>query len=64
MTPSQIADIRQMRGFNVSWHVIARRLQTAVAECRAAIGMQMYDKPTELDAIPWDQPTIGKTSDK
>ena len=54
MTPEQIAEIRQMRGFNVSWHIIARRLGSTVQECRAAINMPVYDKPTERQAKPWD----------
>ena len=54
MTDQQIADIRQMRGFNVSWHIIARRLGSTVKECRAAINMPTYDKPTERAALPWD----------
>lgn len=55
MTPAQIADIRMMRGHNISWHVIARRLGKSLKECRAAIGMPEYDKPTERQAMPWDQ---------
>ena len=55
MTPEQIAEIRQMRGCNVSWHIIARRLGSTVKECRAAINMPAYDKPTERAVMPWDK---------
>ena len=55
MTPEQIADIRQMRGFNVSWHIIARRLGKTLKECREAIQMPVYDKPAERQAMPWEQ---------
>lgn len=54
MTPEQIADIRLMRGHNVSWHIIARRLGKTLKECRAAINMPEYDKPTERQGMPWD----------
>ena len=54
MTPEQIDSIRQMRGFNVSWHIIARRLGSTVQECRAALNMPVYDKPTERRVMPWD----------
>ena len=54
MTPEQIADIRQMRGFNVSWHVIARRLGKSLKECRAAINLPEYDKPADRQTMPWD----------
>ncbi len=39
MTADDIAQIRMMRGFNVSWHIIARRLGKTLQECRQAIGM-------------------------
>ena len=64
MTPEQIADIRQMRGFNVSWHIIARRLGKTVKECRAAIGMPEYDKPTERQSMPWDKSQQALPFDK
>ncbi len=55
MTPEQIAEIRQMRGFNVSWHIIARRLGSTVQECREAINMPVYDRPAARPALPWDK---------
>ena len=63
MTPPEIDSIRQMRGFNVSWHIIARRLGKTVQECRTAINMPVYDKPTERQAMPWDvvQKTLFNT---
>ncbi len=54
MTAGQIAQIRMMRGHAIPWHVIARRLKCSVDECRAAIGMPEYDRPTERPALPWD----------
>ena len=58
MTPSQIADIRQMRGFGIAWTVISRHQGYSVAECRAAINMPEYAAPTEEMALPWDAPEI------
>ena len=54
MNADDIAAIRHMRGHNIPWHVIARRLGCTVAECRQAIGMPEYDKPAERRVMPWD----------
>ena len=54
MTPEEVDSIRQMRGFNISWHIIARRLGKSLKECRAAINLPEYDKPTERRRLPWD----------
>ncbi len=55
MTAEQIADIRLMRGHAIPWSVIAGRLGSTVQDCRQAIGMPHYDKPTERQAMPWDK---------
>ncbi|MEJ7590357.1 MAG: hypothetical protein WKF77_02325 [Planctomycetaceae bacterium] len=54
MTSEQIEFIRTARGANVSWHIIARRLGSTLQECRAAIGMPVYDKPAQRQPMPWD----------
>lgn len=63
MTAEQIATIRNMRACSVPWHVIARRLNRSVPECRAAIGMPTYDRPERL-VLPWAQPDMSETSNK
>jgi len=51
LTPEQIADIRMMRGHNISWHIIARRLGKTLQECRTAV----YSTPIERQALPLEE---------
>ena len=60
MTPEQIAQIRTLWGFNVSWHVIARRLGKTLQECRTAV----YDNPAERQALPLEQSQQSLPFDK
>ena len=64
LTPEEIQKIRQMLAFNVSWHIIARRLGSTVKECRAAINMPVFDKPTERQSMPWDKSQQALPFDK
>lgn len=55
LSPEQIKNIRNLRACNVPWPAIAREIKASVQECRAAIGMPQYDKPTERTALPWNK---------
>ena len=54
MTADEIATIRNMRGCGVPWKAVAKEVNHTILECRAAIGMPEYDKPTERRVMPWD----------
>ena len=72
MTPAQIETIRNLRGSNVPWPVVAKELKATILECRTAIGLPTYGTP-ERRSMPWDviqreftfdQPTMEKVSDR
>lgn len=53
MTPEQVSAIRNLRGCNVPWPVIAKTLKATILECRTAINLPTYGTP-EQQAMPWD----------
>ena len=72
MTPAQIEAIRNLRGSNVPWPVVAKELKATILECRTAIGLPTYGTP-ERRSMPWDviqrglfddQPDMERTSDR
>lgn len=70
-TPAQIATIRNLRACNVPWPIISREVEAPVSECRAAIGLPVY-QPAGPTVKPWDiqrglfddQPDMNDVSDK
>lgn len=50
----EIVDIRTMRGFNIPWPIVAKKLKATILECRTAIGLPTYSTPVR-QAMPWDQ---------
>jgi hypothetical protein len=71
MSPEDIATIRNLRGSNVPWPVVAKTLKATVQECREAIGMPEYSEAASEPA-PWikrqrdlfNQPQRGEVSQR
>ena len=53
MTADQVAQIRNMRGCNVPWPIVAKTLKASILECRTAIGLPTYST-SERQGMPWD----------